>query len=86
MNEELATFERTVGEIRKMLCYGVDYKLIGAMTGKTLAKSWVNKEEFIRTFDGETVPNGAIYSTIETREHGYGNSAFPVICVWVSGK
>lgn len=77
----------TVKDIRRFIAGGVHYKLIGARTGKVLANSHINKEEFIKTFDNCDVPDGAIFSRIEVSGGTYSTEwARPVIYIWVSGK
>ena len=73
-----------VKDALESLAYGVEYKLIGAKTGKTLARSWRNKISFIEKYYG--CESRGIYPGIRTIDNYANEIYYPIICIWVSGE
>ena len=71
----------TVKEIVGKIGCSTDYKLVGAMTGKTLAKSWSNRKEYIEQYHDCYVPS--IYTGFRLRSD---DDVISIICIYVSGK
>lgn len=71
----------TVEEAIKSLTYGVEYQLIGAKTGRKIAKSWTNKKEYIEKYHEYACPG--MYPSFR---QGYSESIHPIMCIWVTGE
>lgn len=76
----------TVKEVRELVARGIPYKLVGAMTGKILANSQVNKESYISKFDDEKVAKRPLYVDLEISEIGLRICSQPVIIIIVLGR
>lgn len=76
----------TVKEVRELVARGIPYKLVGAMTGKILANSQVNKESYISKFDDEKVAKRPLYVDLEISEIGLRICSQPVIRISVLGR
>lgn len=76
----------TVKEVRELVARGIPYKLVGAMTGKILANSQVNKESYISKFDDEKVAKRPLYVDLEISEIGLRICSQPVIIISVLGR
>lgn len=77
----------TVKEVRELVARGIPYKLVGAMTGKILAISQVNKESYISKFDDEKVAKRPLYVDLEISEKiGPRICSQPVIIISVLGR
>nr|DAX39509.1 MAG TPA: hypothetical protein [Caudoviricetes sp.] len=76
----------TVKEVRELVARGIPYKLVGAMTGKILAISQVNKESYISKFDDEKVAKRPLYVDLEISEIGLRICSQPVIIISVLGR
>lgn len=74
-------------ELIGKMSYGTHYKLLGAKTGKHLADSWKNKEDFIKTFFEDDV-SGLFPSFDTQKDHITKVPQYirPMICIWLSGR
>lgn len=74
-------------ELLDAMSYGVHYKLLGAMTGKQLANSYVNKQGYIKSFWEDEVsgffPSYDVQTERITKVPDYIR---PIICIWLSGR
>ncbi len=74
-------------ELLDAMSYGVQYKLLGAMTGKQLANSYVNKEGYIKSFWEDEVsgffPSYDVQINTITKTP---KNIRPIICIYLSGR
>ena len=74
-------------ELIDAMAYGTHYKLIGAMTGKHLANSYINREGHIKAFwDDEVSGFFPSYDVQTERITKMPEYIRPIICIWLSGR
>lgn len=74
-------------EILDVMAYGTHYKLIGAMTGKHLADSRVNREGHIKAFMDDDV--SCIFPAFDAQKNNITKmpeNIKPIICIWLIGR
>lgn len=74
-------------ELIDKMSYGTHYKLIGAMTGKHLADSSVNKKDYIMTFLEDDV--SGFFPAFDAQKNKITKVPEyirPIICIWMSGR
>ncbi len=74
-------------EIIDVITYGTHYKLIGAMSGKHLADSNINKGDYIKSFWDEDV--SGMFPAFDAQKNSITKVPeyiIPVIVIWLSGK
>lgn len=75
-----------VAELIKLLSFFTKYKLIGAKTGKTLYKSWSNKNlDKLKDLDVADTPIEASFLIQGGVIKGQPESIRPLIIIYVSG-
>ena len=74
----------TVKEVLSLLSLGERFELVGAKTGKRLCCSLNNKKEYIEKYNDYEVADSPISASLWTNKEK--NYAYPIICIWVSGK
>lgn len=74
-------------ELLDAVSCGVQYKLLGAMTGKQLANSYTNKEGYIKSFWEDEVsgffPSYDVQINTITKTP---KNIRPIICIYLSGR
>lgn len=75
-----------VEHILKLISYNERYKLVGGKTGKTLYKSWINKNlDKYKDLDVCLEPISTDLDIQHDHINGTVNSVKPVILIYVSG-
>lgn len=74
-------------ELIDVMAYGTHYKLMGAMTGKHLADSYVNKEGYIAAFFEDDV--SGFFSSFDVQKNSITKVPEyirPIVCIWLNGR
>lgn len=74
-----------VREAINLLCYGEEFYIKGAYSGKIYHKSYENKKEHLEKFLDKTVPDTPFFTDVYTSKRKYGRVyTYPVIGIWMS--
>lgn len=74
-------------EIIDVISFGTHYKLIGAMTGKHLADSSINKDGYIKSFWNDDV--SGMFPAFDAQKDSITKVPEyirPVLVIWLSGR
>lgn len=79
----------TVKDVTRLICHTTRFRLVGAMTGKTLYNSRTNRKELLEKYENCEVTDTPIWAELccdyDGITHGY-ECAYPMIAIWVMGK
>ena len=75
----------TVKEAIALLCYGEEFYIKGAYSGKIYHKSYENKKEHLEKYLDETVSSKPFFTDLYTSKKKFSRSyTYPIIGIWMS--